>query len=224
MKRSQVTTKRGDLGETVAISGEVYSKSHPIFAACGDLDAVRARIAELRLKLLLDSEYEAEFALDLDLDLDPELALEFESEFVDKEKIEAYTEACFFLYWLLHVCFLIGAQCNDPLNRKPEYRNRDLAKVHLEKLEGFQEKLETEVTLPNFFIVSASNELAALSDLLCTDVRRLERSIVSLKEAVPEFDTTVLLPFVNRLSDTIFMLSRWLENGEHTPVDYAVLD
>lgn len=191
--KSQVTTKRGDKGETRALSGEVYSKSHPIFAACGDLDTVRARIAELRLKL----------------------------QHRDSDQAK---EACEFLFWLLHVCFLLGSQCNDPLNKKPEYRNRDLARVHLDKLEEFQAKVEAQVTLPNFFIVSAANELAAVSDVLCTDVRRLERSIVSLKEAIPEFDTTVLLPFVNRLSDTIFMLSRWLENGDHTPVDYEVLD
>ena len=165
--KSQVTTKRGDSGETVALSGEVYAKSHPIFAACGDLDTVRARIAELRLKL-------------------------------QRRESEQTAEASEFLFWLLHVCFLIGSQCNDPLNRKPEYRNRDLSSAHLDTLEAFQAKIEAQVTLPNYFIVSASNELAAMSDVLCTDVRRLERSVVCLKEAVPEFDTTVLIPFVNR--------------------------
>ena len=190
---SQVTTKRGDSGETRALSGEVYSKSHPIFMACGDVDAVRAGIAALRLKLQLDDSEQAK-------------------------------EASEFLFWLLHVCFLIGSQCNDPLNKKPEYRNRDIGAAQLEALETFQAKVEAQVELPKFFIVSASNELAAMTDILCTDVRRLERSIVVLKETLPGFDTTVLLPFINRLSDTIFMLARWFENGDHTPVDYEVLD
>jgi cob(I)alamin adenosyltransferase len=190
---SQVTTKRGDTGETRALSGEVYSKSHPIFAACGDVDAMRAGIAALRLKVC---------------DCDNEQA----------------TEASEFLFWLLHICFLIGSECNDPLNKKPEYRNRDLSATHLKALEAFQAKVESQVELPKFFIVSASNELAAMTDILCTDVRRLERSIVVLKETLPGFDTTVLLPFINRLSDTIFMLARWFEHGDHTPVNYEVLD
>lgn len=191
--RSQVTTKRGDSGETRALSGDVYSKAHSIFAACGDVDAVRAGIAVLRLKL-------------------------------QRRDTEQATEANEFLFWLLHVCFLVGSQCNDPLNKKPEYRNRDMGGKELERLEAFQAKLEEQVELPKYFIVSASNELAAMTDVLCTDVRRLERSIVLLKESVPEFEVGVLLAFVNRLSDTLFMMARWFENGIHIPVDYEVLD
>jgi cob(I)alamin adenosyltransferase len=191
--KSQVTTKRGDSGETRALSGEVFLKSHPIFASCGDVDAVRAGIAALRLKL-------------------------------QRRGTEQATEANEFLFWLLHVCFLVGSQCNDPLNKKPQYRNRDLSTKEMDTLEEFQAKLEAQVELPKYFIVSASNELAAMTDVLCTDVRRLERSIIILKESLPEFDVAIVLPFINRLSDTLFMLARWLENGIHTPVDYEVLD
>ena len=50
--RSQVTTKRGDQGRTVTISGDEYSKSHPLLECCGDLDALRAETALYRLEVL----------------------------------------------------------------------------------------------------------------------------------------------------------------------------
>lgn len=190
---SQVTTKNGDEGESRAMSGDRYPKSHPIFDACGNVDAARARTASLRLAVL-DS---------------------------GRDDAESIAE---FLFWLLHAYFLIGSHTNDPTDKHPEYRNRDLGPKHLEYLETYQAKLEKDVRLPKFFIAGASTLLAAECDVLCTDVRRLERSIVALKEAVSEFDVAVILPFVNRLSDTLFMLARRLEDGNHQAVDYSVLD
>lgn len=141
-----------------------------------------------------------------------------------EQKPDHAEEHAEFLLWLIHTGFLIGSHCSDPKNKHPEYRNRDLAQEHLEKLDQFQASLETRVKLPKQFVSSASNELAALTDVLCTEIRKLERSIVALKEVEQEFDTKIILPFVNRMSDTLFMLARDLENGQHTTVDYTVLD
>ena len=128
------------------------------------------------------------------------------------------------LLWLLHVYFLMGSQCNDPQNKHPEYRNRELSAAQIEKLEGWQAELESKTPLDKEFIVGASNTLAAQTDILCTEVRRMERSIVELKEAVPGFEAELMLRFVNRLSDTLFVLARYLEDGKHLPVDYKTLD
>ena len=127
------------------------------------------------------------------------------------------------MYWLLHVYFLIGSHCNDPLNKHPEYRNRDLQQEHLDKLENFQAGIEEKVKLPKFFVLSASTLLAAETDIVCVEIRKLERAVVTLKEAMPEFDVSIILPFVNRLSDTMFMVARKFEDGQHRPVDYDVL-
>ena len=70
------------------------------------------------------------------------------------------------------------------------------------------------------FIVSASNTLAAHVDALCATARSFERSLVALREAVPEFDAGVLLAFANRLSDYLYILARHLEDGNHLTVDY----
>ena len=128
-----------------------------------------------------------------------------------------------FLFWLLHVCFLIGTEVNDPERIHPEYRAAELTTKELQRIESFQEKLEGELNLPKAFIASAATRLAAEVDLAATVARRLERSLVRLKEAVPEFETAIIVPFVNRISDFLYVLARVLEAGDHSAVDYSVI-
>lgn len=141
-----------------------------------------------------------------------------------ERRVEGHEEAAEFLLWLLHVYFLIGTACNDPHRIHPEYRRGEVGEPHINRLEAEQERLESRVTLPRQFIVTASNPISADVDVLATCVRRLERSMVRLKEAVPEFDTTSLFPFINRLSDTLYLLARDLEHGTHHTVDYSLLE
>ena len=191
--RSQVTTKRGDRGETVALSGDTYSKSHLIMDVCGGVDSLRAHTALARLRVL-------------------------ESGRPDAEEHGAI------LLWLTHVYFLIGSECSDPLNKHPEYRKQDVSAKHLEKLEAAQAELEAKTRLPKRFIAGASNEAAAQLDIASTQARALERDIVRLTETVPEFTADSILPFVNRLSDFLFMLARTVEEGRHLTVDYGLLE
>lgn len=128
-----------------------------------------------------------------------------------------------FLLWLLHAYFLIGSACSDPLNKHPEYRKRDLNAKDLETLEAEQQRIEERTPLPQAFIVSANNTLAAQVDLTCTVCRRLERNIVRLKEEAPEFQGHEIFMFLNRLSDFLYMLARSLEHPRHQTVDYGLL-
>lgn len=128
-----------------------------------------------------------------------------------------------FLRWVLHIYFLMGSQCNDPEDRKPEYRKLDMGPEHLARLEAFQAELESQATLPKQFVLSASNPLAARMDYACTLVRHAERAAVRLKEAVPGFKGDQILMFLNRLSDTMFMLARYLDGGKQLTVDYGSL-
>lgn len=191
--KSQVTTKRGDGGETTTLGGEKLSKSHPIVECTGCVDEARAYTALLRLHVL-------------------------------DQKPEHCEHCAEFLWWLIHTYFLIGASCNDPSNRHPEIRRGAIGPLHIQRLEREQERLENAVKLSRQFIATAANPLAGEADVLVTIVRRLERSVVRLKEAVPEFDCASILTFLNRLSDTLYMLARYFENGEHVTVDYSVLD
>ena len=191
--KSKVTTKKGDAGTTRTLGGETVSKASPVIACTGALDALRARVALLRLKLE-------------------------EAGAADAEEHAA------FLWWVLHACFLMGAQVNDPEDRHPEYRKRNLGAAELEKLEAEMGRIEGALELPRSFLVSAGTVAAAEGDVTATVARDFERALVRLAEATPAFDAEILLAFANRLSDYFFLLARALEGDRRLPVDYAVLD
>lgn len=190
--RSQVTSKRGDTGETTTLGGDDVAKSHPVIECTGCVDELRAHIALARHMVLRQRPDDAESAE--------------------------------FLLWLMHCCFSIGSQCSDPRNVHPEYRKVDLNAAHVERLEAFQQMIEDDVKLPKQFIVSASNELAAHVDIVTTLARRLERAIVRLKDAERAFDCATIIVFVNRLSDTLYMLARKFDGGAYQTVDYRALE
>ena len=122
--KSRVTTKRGDHGETTALSHDAHPKSHPIIECVGVVDELRAHIALVRQLLLA-------------------------------ARPGGHDETAAFLLWLLHVHFVIGAMCSDPLRKRPEYHKGFLADEHLARLEGEQARLERGLSLPRGFVVSA---------------------------------------------------------------------
>ncbi len=58
--KSQVTTRRGDAGQTTSLSGARYSKGHPIMECVGTLDELRAHLALLRLEIAASGRPDAE--------------------------------------------------------------------------------------------------------------------------------------------------------------------
>lgn len=141
-----------------------------------------------------------------------------------EEKPEDWKRIAEFLFWLLHTYFLIGAACSDPLKLKPERHQGEISRVHLEKLEGEQARLEERAKLPRGFIASASNLVAAHVDVASATARSLERRVVRLKADLAEFQAEYMLAFLNRLSDYLYILARYLENGEHIAVDFSILE
>ena len=190
--KSQITTKRGDGGTGIALSGDTYSKSHVIMECVGCVDELRAHTALLRLQII-------------------------------EERPHEYVVLDDFLFWLLHTFFLIGSACSDPIEKHHEYHRRTLCPKDIKELEEEQERLERQTPLAKRFVVSASNTLGAQADIAVTVARRLERNVVRLKEAIPEFEATHILAYVNRLSDYLYVLARTLDAGTQLGVDYAIL-
>ncbi len=140
-----------------------------------------------------------------------------------EKKSRDHAEVADFLLWLLHVYFLMGSAVNDPLNKHPEYRKGEIGPEHLERLEAEQRRLEKLIRLPKSFIVSASNLVSAQTDVTATVARTLERNLVRLQEAIPGFEAAAMLSFCNRLSDYLYILARYLEEGHHLVVDYDIV-
>jgi cob(I)alamin adenosyltransferase len=76
-------------------------------------------------------------------------------------------------------------------------------------------KLEADVELPKGFVIPGGTPVSAAIDLARTLVRRAERRAVSLSRA-GELENLIVLTYLNRLSDLLFMLAREAEAGHIT--------
>jgi cob(I)alamin adenosyltransferase len=68
--------------------------------------------------------------------------------------------------------------------------------------------MDEELPALHNFIVPGGCRQAALAHVARTVCRRAERKVVALGHATPSVNGVV--PFLNRLSDALFVLARWL--------------
>ncbi len=81
---------------------------------------------------------------------------------------------------------------------------------HVEALERTEEELKQEVEIPNKFVIPGDTLDGAALDLARAVIRRAERMAVKLlHEHVIE--NTEVVRYLNRLSDVVFILARYLE-------------
>ena len=78
------------------------------------------------------------------------------------------------------------------------------------ELEGIVGELESEIKLPKSFVIPGSNLGSGWLDLSRAIVRRAERRVVELKEN-NELKNDVILQYLNRLADLLFILARYEE-------------
>jgi len=67
--------------------------------------------------------------------------------------------------------------------------------------------LEGELNLPPRFVIYGETETGAVLDVARSVIRRAERALVALNSA-EEIDNPHIKPFINRLSDLLFLLAR----------------
>lgn len=81
---------------------------------------------------------------------------------------------------------------------------------HVARLEAVENELKAEVEIPNKFIIPGDSPDGAALDLARTIIRRAERMTAKLlHEGVIANGETVR--YLNRLSDVVFILARYLE-------------
>jgi len=115
-------------------------------------------------------------------------------------------------------CFVVGSELATSAEGTERLEER-LEEGHLEELDALVEGLEEQMELPPVFVVPGGCPAAAALDLARSIVRRLERSTAAL--AASEEEGTLsphLQPWVNRLSDVLFLLARREE--QHQGVAY----
>ncbi|HSD49636.1 MAG TPA: cob(I)yrinic acid a,c-diamide adenosyltransferase [Actinomycetota bacterium] len=113
--------------------------------------------------------------------------------------------------------FVVGAD----LAANPDERSRLEPEVSLvtepmvDRLETWIDELEVAHPLPDAFVVPGANAVSACLDAARSVTRRAERRVVGLREAERAVNE-VVLRYLNRLSDLLFVLAR-VEAGEAEP-------
>jgi len=118
------------------------------------------------------------------------------------------------LRWVQNKLFdlggLLATAPGQTFKNMPEVAEKDV--IRLEKLiDDCQEDLEPLKE----FILPGGGKVAALLHQARTVCRRAERDCVSLAREEPL--DPVLVKFLNRLSDTLFVLARWISKHQHEP-------
>lgn len=113
--------------------------------------------------------------------------------------------------------FAIGGQLASP---NPEKVARALQKAaipeeRVAELEGAIDRVERQLPSLTAFVAPGGSLKAALLHVARTACRRAERGVVHLgrEESVPP----VILPYLNRLSDLLFVLARLANQHAHMP-------
>lgn len=105
--------------------------------------------------------------------------------------------------------YLINAELAcppDQLQRLPH----KLGAAELADLEAPLAEIEAKLQLPPRFVLYGQMESSALLDVARAVVRRGERRVLELHAAEP-LANSHLLPYLNRLSDALFLLARYEE-------------
>jgi cob(I)alamin adenosyltransferase len=101
--------------------------------------------------------------------------------------------------------FALGAQLADPNHKIASKMSKAvLTDADVVRLEQLIDRLESELSPLRHFILAGGNACAAALHVARTICRRAERAVVALEPAVDP----VLLKYINRLSDLLFVLAR----------------
>jgi cob(I)alamin adenosyltransferase len=110
---------------------------------------------------------------------------------------------------LQHMLFEVGADLATPLDSQA--RTVRITVEHTETLEQEIDRLETELPPLRHFILPGGTPAAATLHVARTVCRRAERCVSALAER--EAINPEVLRFLNRLSDLLFVLARWVNQS-----------
>ena len=101
--------------------------------------------------------------------------------------------------------FAVGAQLADPAEKiASRVTKAFVTDAHVERLEHLIDRFDAEVPPLRRFILAGGTPAGAALHVARTVCRRAERRIVALEPAV----NPVLIRYVNRLSDLLFVMAR----------------
>jgi cob(I)alamin adenosyltransferase len=111
--------------------------------------------------------------------------------------------------------FALGARLADPSDRvAARVTKADIERKDVERLEGWIDSFEGELTPLRRFILPGGTPAAASLHFARTVCRRAERRVVGLGHDAVD---PILVAFINRLSDLLFVLARLVNKRASIP-------
>ncbi len=111
--------------------------------------------------------------------------------------------------------YLINAELASPTEQLKLLKRKVEAKdLHL--LENESAEIEKVLDLPRKFVLYGQTEVSAILDVARAVIRRAERRVVELNDQDKIANETILA-YLNRLSDTLFLLARYEEFAHNVP-------
>ena len=109
--------------------------------------------------------------------------------------------------------FDLGAELATPDDGKPkDYEPLRIVPSQVERLEHDIDRLNADLEPLRSFVLPAGSRAAAALHLARTIARRAERLMVALMAKEPEGVGRPALVYMNRLSDFLFVASRWVNH------------
>ncbi len=104
---------------------------------------------------------------------------------------------------LFNVGSILATGNEDFLSNMPNVKQADI-----ESLELWMDEMNQSLPKLKNFILPGGSEVAALAHICRTVCRRVERRVVEVELTNEHYQ--LIVPYLNRLSDTFFVLSRYL--------------
>ena len=127
------------------------------------------------------------------------------------------------LMWTIqnHI-YLINAELACPPSSLHLLQNV-LDKNHLNDIEIKSQEIEKRLELPRKFVLYGQTEVSAYLDIARAVIRRTERRVVELDNSEPLKNKNII-PYLNRLSDTLYLLARYDEFAHNVPYAHPSVD
>lgn len=124
--------------------------------------------------------------------------------YLRKEDWDDRDEFCDVLHHVQTVLFHVGAELATPKGKEVKWK---LTQKHIDDLEKRIDEWDAELKTLDNFILPSGHESSASLHVARTIVRRAERSAVVLKD---DLDSELVLNYLNRLSDFLFVAARFV--------------
>ncbi len=123
------------------------------------------------------------------------------------EELPANSDQKEILKTVQYKIFELGASLATEQNKQNLYAP-DLKELHIQQLESAIDAMQLALPEQKYFILPGGHKSVALAHICRTVCRRAERQVTLLNDTEPVHP--VILPYLNRLSDYLFVLSRKL--------------